>query len=89
MDTNNWIGLTLGEVLEECKCAPEGLRYIDEPPGKLRAVEITCEMNNTKQKIVLEIDYDTGLFSIERDWPFDLLRKQKVVKVHQAGEPFL
>ena len=87
-DRNDWIGLTVGEVLEQCKCAPDEFQYIDEPPGKLRAVEITCKSNDDKQKIVLEITYDSNLFSIDRDWSFDLVKKQKIVKVHISDEPF-
>lgn len=89
MNKNNWIGQTIGEVLEECQTGPYRLRYIDEPPGKLRAVEITCEVNNEKQKVLLEIEYNSNLFSADRNWSLDLIKKQKVMKVHPADKPFL
>ena len=88
MDKNKWIGLTVGEVLEQCKCDSSLLEHIDEPPGKLRAVKIICEMNGHKNPIVLEIEYDGSLFSIERNWSFDFVKKQKVVEVHLPGESF-
>jgi hypothetical protein len=87
-DINDWTGKTIGEILEQCKCSPGELRYIDEPPGKLCAVEIMCEMNGKREKVVLEITYDVNLFSLDRNWPVDLVKEQKVVKVHRPGEAF-
>jgi hypothetical protein len=87
METDNWIGQTVSEVLKQINCGPGDLRYIDEPPGKLHAVEI-IEKHGDKQKIVLEIAYKTRLFSVDRNWQFDLVKKQRVVNVHRYGEPF-
>ncbi|WP_259070971.1 hypothetical protein HDF24_23090 [Mucilaginibacter sp. X4EP1] len=86
MDKNKWIGLTVGEVLKQCNCENSLPEYIDEPPGKLRAVKIICEEDGHKTTIVLEIEY--SLFSDERNWSFDLIKKQKVVKVYLPGESF-
>lgn len=88
MDKNKWIGLTVGEVLEQCNCENSLPEYMDEPPGKLRAVKIICEEDGHKTTIVLEIEYNTSLFSDERNWSFDLIKTLKVVKVHLPGEPF-
>ncbi len=88
METDSWIGQTVGEVLKQINRGPGDLRYIDEPPGKLCAVEIIDEKHGDKQKIVLEIAYNARLFSIDRNWQFDLVKKQKVVNVHLHGEPF-
>ncbi len=89
MDKNKWIGLTVGEVLEQCNCDERSLDHIDEPPGKLRAVKVICETNGQKDPVVLEFEYDSSLFSAERNWSFDLVKKQKVVKVYLPGESFL
>jgi len=89
MDKNKWIGLTVGEVLEQCNGDKHSLEYIDEPPGKLRAVRIMCETNGQKNPVVLEFEYDSSLFSAERDWSSDLVKKQTVVKVHLPGGAFL
>lgn len=89
MDKNNWIGLTLGEVIEQCKCHANSISYIDDPPGKLRALKILCETEGDEQNIVLEIDYNNILFSTDRKWSFDLLKEQKVVNVYLPGESFL
>lgn len=74
--------MTIGEALAQCNCGQGGLRYIDEPPGKLRGIGIMCETNNEKQKIVLEFDYNISLFSVDRNWSFDLVKKQKIVNMH-------
>jgi hypothetical protein len=61
---------------------------VDEPSGKLRAVKIICETNGQKTPIVLEFEYNSSLFSAERNWSIDLIKKQKVVKVYLPGESF-
>ena len=78
MDKENWIGLTVAEVMKQCKCRPQDISYIDDPPGKLRAVEIT---DADGQKKVLEIVYHAGLFSAQRNWSFTVVGEQKVIKV--------
>jgi hypothetical protein len=88
VDRNDWIGQTIGEVLDQCHCVPFGLVYIDEPPGKLHGVEILGEVNGDKQKIVVKMNYHADLFSAERHWPFYLIKQQEIVSAYISDKLF-
>jgi hypothetical protein len=55
---------------------------IDEPPGKLQAVEFLCHDARGMRKIVLKFDHDASLFSLTRSWPRAFVAGRKVSKVH-------
>jgi len=83
---NQWIGLTIGQILQQCDADFPDVQLLDEPPGKLRAVEFTCRAEQRPQRVILEINYHSSLFSSERRWPQDLVKAQKVVKVHYSRD---
>jgi hypothetical protein len=84
---NDWVGLTIAEVLERCRTSYEDLEFVDEPPGKLRALEFNCRQTGQPKKVVVEIAPCPELFSAERSWPRTLVLAQKVTGVlHPPGE---
>jgi hypothetical protein len=54
---------------------------VDEPPGKLHAVEFDCHQNTQSVRVVLELDYQPSLFSADRVWSEGLVGQQKVIGV--------
>ena len=81
-----WIGLTIGEVLVRCGVSFADVQVLDEPPGKLRAVEFVCLEGGQPRRVVLEIDYCSDLFSVDRSWSQKLVEEQTVVKVRPSDK---
>ena len=77
----NWIGLTVAQVLALCGTPYGDVRMVDEPPGKLRAVELDCHQGDQTLRMVLELEYQPKLFSADRTWDEALVGQQKVVGV--------
>ena len=75
----NWIGLTVAQVLALCGTSYNDVTMLDEPPGKLRAVEFDCHTQS--QRVVLELEYQPSLFSSDRLWAEGLVGQQKVIGV--------
>jgi hypothetical protein len=82
---NNWAGLTVAEILALCATDFAEVGMIDEPPGKLRAIEFPCHAAGGGRKVVLEFDYDSSLFSSARSWPRALVEGRTVVRVRSPG----
>jgi hypothetical protein len=85
---NDWIGLTVAEVMAICGVSYAELQLLDEPPGRLRAVELTCGDGGQPRRVVLEIESSALLFSAERSWPRELVESQKVITVHGSSAGF-
>ncbi|QVQ26397.1 hypothetical protein [Achromobacter deleyi] len=83
----DWVGKTVGEVLALCQTRYADVTMVDEPPGKLRAVELDCAARIPVSRYVLEFDYRPALFSAQRDWPESLVGAQTVTAVRNAAEP--
>jgi hypothetical protein len=56
---------------------------VDEPPGKLRAVEFDCHQGLQSVRVVLEMEYQPALFSADRAWAEGLVGRQKVIGVRK------
>ena len=80
---DEWVGLTVGRVLEICGASFAELRLVDEPPGKLRAVQLVCQEGGRARPITLEIEYGPELFSPARTWSQVLVEAQRVVRVRE------
>ena len=80
-----WIGMTVAQVLSLCSTPYSEVRMVDEPPGKLRAVEFDCYQDQRSVRVVLELQYTPALFSSERSWAAGLVGQQKVVSVREPG----
>lgn len=81
----NWIGLTVAQVLSLCGTPYSDVRMVDEPPGKLRAVEFDCHQRPQSVHVMLELEYQPALFSADRLWPEDLIGQQKVIGVRETA----
>jgi hypothetical protein len=81
-----WIGLTVAQVLAICGTSYDEIQRVDEPPGKLRAVEFVCHEAGEPRRVRLEIEYHSGLFSRERSWDRTVVQDQKVVGVQDPAE---
>jgi hypothetical protein len=82
---NNWVGLTVAEILALCATDFAEVSMIDEPPGKLRAIEFPCHAIAGGSKVVVEFDYDSSLFSSARSWPQTLVEGRTVSRVRSPG----
>lgn len=80
----SWIGLTVAQVLAACGTPFGNVTMVDEPPGKLRALEFECRQGAVATRYLLEFEYHAGLFSAQRDWAESLVGRQKVTGV---GKP--
>jgi hypothetical protein len=85
IDIDTWTGLTVSQVLTQCGTAFEEVMLVDEPPGKLRALEFVCHQAVPPRKVRLEIAYDTSLFSATRDWARALVLARTVTRVVDNG----
>ena len=86
---NDWVGRTVGQVLALCGATFGEVRLIDEPPGRLRAVQFTCrEGGGQARPVTLEIEPRPELFSEDRSWAQALVEGQRVVGVHSSPEFF-
>jgi hypothetical protein len=79
----NWIGLTVAQVLSLCGTPYRDVTMVDEPPGKLQAVEFECRQNANAGRVVLELEYHPALFSAARAWTEETVAKQKVIAVRR------
>jgi hypothetical protein len=77
----SWTGLTVSEVLASCGTPYDEIALVDEPPGKLRAVELECRTSVPPRRVVLELRYHPGLFSPTRAWTRELVEAQVVSRV--------
>ena len=83
---NSWIGLTIGQIFDLCGVVYADVQVVDEPPGKFRGVDFICREGGKARQVVLEVEYDSDLFSADRSWSPVLVQKQKVVKVHTSTD---
>jgi hypothetical protein len=81
----SWIGKTVSEVLAACGTPYAEVTFVDEPPGKLRAVEFLCRAADPPARVVLEFDYSSELFSDRRQWPEALVGPRIVTAVRPHG----
>ena len=81
-----WIGLTVAQVLALCGSSYSDVQMVDEPPGKLRGVELVCHEGGAPRRVLLEIEYHIDLFSAERSWDSEVVLRQKVVGVRGAAK---
>lgn len=82
----NWIGLSVAQVLALCGTPYSDARMVDEPPGKLRAVEIDCHQGDRTVRVVLELEYKPALFSVDRVWEEKVVGQQKVIAVRAPAD---
>lgn len=85
-DINAWIGLSVAKVLARCGTPYEEVVLLDEPPGKLRALEFVCHLAPQPRKLRLQIAYDPSLFSESRGWARSLVEAQSVTDVVDQGK---
>lgn len=83
---NDWVGLTVAEVLSLCRTSYSDVQLIDEPPGKLRRIRLICRETEPPRNVLLEIEYGSSSFSTARSWPQSFVEKLKVVKVQESME---
>jgi len=83
---NDWIGLTVGEVLAECNVDYRDVTLLDDPPGKLRSVSFAYHHNGQPVNVVLEFKFDPELFSKQREWRQSLVESQSVTKFYFSTE---
>ena len=77
-------GHTVGEILSQYGVDYSTVRLIDEPPGRLWGMEISFQQDAQPQRVVVEFEHHSGLFSADRKWPQGMVEKQKVVRVHAS-----
>jgi hypothetical protein len=80
------IGRTVSEALAICDAGYGDVRMLDEPPGKLKAIALTCREGGQPKRLVLELEYGPELFSADRSWPEPLVRAQRIVNVRPSTD---
>ncbi len=72
---------TVGQVLDHFKVDPKNLVFVDDPPGKLQAVEFKVKRKEKILRIEVQLKYTLELFSAERKWDMKVVRRATVLKV--------
>lgn len=72
-----WKTMQVGDVLRDCGVTYASIDFIDEPPGKLRALALRCG----DRDVILAVNYVSALFSDQRTWPEAIVREQPVAGV--------
>lgn len=85
VDLEQWIGHSVAHVLHACGTRYDEVVAIDEPPGKLRAVEFVCHGAEPPRRLRVRFAYDARLFSSARHWPEALVESQTVIAVESVG----
>jgi hypothetical protein len=83
---SNWVGKTVGEVLKICGTNFDDVRLLDDPPGKLKAVEFDCNEGGKTRHVVLQLQPNAELFSAQRDWPQTVVERQRVARVVDSSD---
>ncbi len=78
---HSWIGLTVAQVLSQCGASYEELRFVDEPPGKLRELVFDCKTEVPPRRVAITIEYDSKHFSAQRSWPRAVVEGSKITAV--------
>jgi hypothetical protein len=75
--------LTVGDVIAALQLDESTFRFIDEPPGKLREIQTTATLGDTKVKVTvsIQIRYTPELMSVTGKWTKEKVRAARVVKV--------
>jgi hypothetical protein len=73
---------TLGPVLDHFKVNPKDLDYIDDPPGKLQAVEFKIKRDSKIVRVEVKLKYTIQLFSATRKWDLEHVRNATVLEVN-------
>ena len=74
-------GRSVGDALVYFKVSFDSITFNDEPPGKLKCVSFSAAIEGKMQKISLWLEYDTTLFSEQRKWNPDIVKKAKIRSV--------
>jgi len=74
---------TVADVVKGLSLDESKLVYVDEPPGKLEALECTATLRDTKVKVRVRIEvvYTPALFSDTRKWDAKAVRAAAVRNV--------
>lgn len=81
LNTDDWVGLTVAQVLSRCQTPYEEVELIDEPPGKLRSLAFVCHQSRPGVPMRVVLQADPGLFTPKRNWSRALVEAQKVAAV--------
>lgn len=81
LNTDDWVGLTVAQVLTRCHTPYEEVELIDEPPGKLRSLAFVCHQSAPGSPVRIVLQTDPALFTPNRDWSRSLVEAQKVAAV--------
>src|SRR5262245_13521146 len=75
--------LTVADVITGLSLTEVNFDYVDEPPGKLQALECQVALRDTKARvrIRIEIVYTLDLFSDARKWDAKAVRAAEVRQV--------
>ena len=84
-DSEQWIGRSVAQVLEACGTRYDEVVAVDEPPGKLGAVEFVCHRTDPPRRLRVRFAYDATLFSTARHWSRSLVEAQTVTVVESLG----
>lgn len=74
-------GKTVAEAMALCGTTYDQLVLLDEPPGRLRLIEMACRASESEARIVLELADDAALFSADRHWPREAVLALEVRRV--------
>jgi hypothetical protein len=74
---------TVADVVKGMSLDESKFSYMDEPPGKLRAIECPATIRDTaaKVRVRIEVVYTLELFSDKREWDIKQVRAATVLKV--------
>lgn len=72
------IGKSVGDAIAYFNVSFDSVTFNDEPPGKLKCVSFSAPIEGKKQKVSLWLEYDATLFSAQRKWNPDIVKKANI-----------
>jgi hypothetical protein len=71
------------DIIQRYNLDANDVLFIDEPPGKLKAIQIPVK-GNKKESLTIWIRYDSSRhFSVDRDWEIEGLLNEQIDKVER------
>jgi len=79
---DKFINKTVAEVIKCYNVKYDALKFVDEPPGKLKELIFVTNVNKNKHRVILYLNYSNDLFSPDFKWNQTLVKNTKVININ-------
>jgi hypothetical protein len=86
LSPQSFVGKSVGDILSHFNVSYDSVVLHDEPPGKLSSITFSAVVDSKRQEIELFLLYNSSLFSTNRKWDPETVKKTKVLQI-EVTEP--